>query len=308
MLNIQHTGVLIIKTLIPGLIVLVLMSGLALADTGVPQVAETQGFSTATAISTIGTVTETDTIITQNINCGWCGLPVPLPLNPWDHIVYTSSYVENTIADQGLVSYSKNIRADTAGMAAENQFNVVTDRIVEFVGSDTGRMVSDESSLIDGVGTVIPTSEVLLCPFTGDLTYYNPPFCNIVQEGSSVDLTLGSLATSTEERHIMLVAGSAVPDSPDPQGRVYPASGPGVESNYNIRLTGFGDIPAIGSAEAFMNVHVQEGATIDIRGTPKSEDLVYSEMTTAGGELTLFQKAMNYQSKITGHAVWIEHL
>jgi hypothetical protein len=44
-----------------------------------------------------------------------------------------------------------------------------------------------------------------------------------------------------------------------------------------------------------MNVHVQEARSRDL----KAEDLVYSETTTASGDITLFQKVMSYNSKIT---------
>ncbi len=297
-----HKGGFIIKKRIAilSLSILILCTCLALADTGVPQVPETQGFKTMTAISAFGTATETDSIVSQIINCGQCGLPVPLPLWYDSHSVYSSSYMENTLADHGLITYTKGITADTSGMAAENQYNVVTDKIVEFVGSETGRMVSDESTLLDGVGTTYYDDEIMLCPFASGLHTLNPPFCNIVEEGSSIDLTIGSLTTGTSERHIMPYAGS-IYDEGD-IGWDLPVSDSGVELNYNIKLTGFGDIPAMGSAEAYMNVHLQEARTaIYSESAPimKAEDLVYSESTTAAGEITLFQKVMNYKSQIT---------
>jgi hypothetical protein len=51
---------------------------------------------------------------------------------------------------------------------------------------------------------------------------------------STVNLTLGSLTTGTEQRYIMENASSdGYPD--------YPVSGPGVESDYHIMVTGFGE-------------------------------------------------------------------
>ncbi len=278
-----------------------------MADTGVPQVPETQGFTTATTISAFGTATETDSIVSQIISNSNTlfngGLPVHPPLWVETTSLYTSSYTENSIADQGLVTYAKTLNTDTAGMAAENQFNVKADKIVEFIGSDTGRMISDESTLVDGAGTIFPTFGIMLCPFAGGQYHYNPPFCNIVEEGSSVDLTLGSLSTATEERHIMLAESDS-----EIIGIDYPVSTPGVEVNYNIKLTGFGDIPATGSANAFMNVHIQEGGSgpLYIGGGKlfKAEDLVYSESSTATGDITLFDKVMNYNSKISGSTYW----
>ncbi|MBP1929014.1 hypothetical protein J2741_001561 [Methanolinea mesophila] len=272
-------------------LVFVLGTGYAMADTGCPQVPETQGFTTATAMSVLGTVTETDNIVNIIANHGGPTLPFPMGA-VGEQSEYTSTYTEETIADQGLITYTKGMSTDTSGMATTNLFNVQTSKVVEFIGTDTGRMVSDENTVLDGAGTMFGDSNILICPFASPGININPPFCNIVQEGSGVDLTLGSLTTETAQRYIMENAGPSVMN-PDYQ---YPVSDPGVESDYSIKLTGFGDIPAMGSAEASIEVHAQESRL----GFDKAEDLVYSETTTASGDITLFQKVMNYNSKITG--------
>ena len=72
-------------------------------------------------------------------------------------------------------------------------------------------MTSDEQVTMDGASTGQDAPYLTLtCPFAarGDDSY-NPPFCNIVQEGSWVNLTVGSLSTETRERFIMV----AVPDT-----------------------------------------------------------------------------------------------
>jgi hypothetical protein len=290
--SLPDAGVIYIKKILLLLVISVMLcTAAAFADTGVPRVPETQGFSTSTAMSALGTVTETDSIVNVIASQELEGIS---PLIEGES-VYTSSYAENTVADQGLVTYTKQMTTDTAGMATQGLFNVRTDKVVEFVGTDTGRMVSDENSVLDGAGLGIVDFAIMICPFASpDEDNVNPPFCNIVEEGSSVDLTLGSLATTTAQRYIMEIGERAGPWD-------YPVSDPGVEANYNVKLTGFGDIPAMGSAEAYINVHVQEGRTLTGTPTedPKSEELVYSELTTASGDITLFQKAMGYTSKIT---------
>ena len=280
------------KVLLFATVVIILCTSAVLADTGVPQVPDTQGFITSTSMSAIGTVTETDSIVNIIANEGNATLPFPLHAGNFE---YTSTYTENTIADQGLVTYTKGMITDTAGMATPNLFNVQANKVVEFVGTDTGRMVSDEKSVLDGAGVGIEDDLIMICPFAyPDFFNVNPPFCNIVEEGSNVDLTLGSLATSTAQRYIMDVAGSV-------DGLAFPVSDPGVEADYTIKLTGLGDVPAMGSAEAYINVHLQEGRVLTGIATedPKSEDLVYSEITTASGDITLFQKVLGYTSKIT---------
>ncbi|MBP1928957.1 hypothetical protein J2741_001504 [Methanolinea mesophila] len=272
-----------------------LCTAAAFADTGVPQVPETQGFSTSTAMSALGTVTETDSIVNVIASQELEGIS---PLIEGES-VYTSTYAENTIADQGLVTYAKQMTTDTAGVATTNLFNVHAEKVVEFVGTDTGRMISDENSVLDGAGVSVWDRVLMICPFASpDQFSMNPPFCNIVEEGSSVDLTLGSLATGTSQRYIMEVSDA---------GTVYdyPVSDPGVESGYRITLTGFGDIPAAGSAEAFLDAHIQEGRVMTgiPPVAPKAEDIVYSELTTVSGDITLFQKVMGYTSTITSPGV-----
>ncbi len=302
-----------IRIILAVLIILFVSIGIAFADSGAPQVEETQGFVTSTIMQLFGTATETDSIATT-INDGyqaggWDPAPPMIP----ESAIYSSTYSEHTIADQGLVSFAKTIKYDTAGIAAENQYNLVSDRLTEFIGSETGRMTSEESLLLDGAATGEETEYSLICPFaTQTEDDIIPTFCNIVEEGSSVDLTIGSLSTQSAERFIMLAA----PDTNYGMAWVYPVSDPGVEANYNIKVTGFGDIPAAGTASAYMNVHDQEGRVIietypgreyEDYQYPKAEDLIYSERTTATGEISLFQKTMNYKSQFTGPAgKWIE--
>ena len=302
--------------LFPVIVAFMLCTGAALADTGCPQVPETQGFVTATAMSAIGTVTETDSIV--NIIANYAGpagqfypdaTTLPYPLFYAENTEYTSTYTEDTIADQGLVTYTKGMTTDTAGMATSNLYNVQTSKVVEFVGSETGRMVSDESSVLDGAGTVFVDSDIFICPFLSTQYNVSPAFCNIVQEGSSVDLTLGSLATDTAQRYIMKSAGFYEEPALDYE---QPVSDPGVASGYGITLTGFGDVPAMGSARASIDVHVQEARLYNQTDpenipalNPKGEDLVYSETSTASGEISLFQKTMEYTSKITAPGIWI---
>jgi hypothetical protein len=298
-------------TIIAVTIALCLLTGFALADSGVPQTPETQGFVTSTAMQAVGTATETDNLVWLMTNDGIDGLGGIPPLQPLYASIYSMTYSEDTIADQGLITYTKQGFVDTQGMV-EGQWNVDMEKVVEFVGLDTGRMISAEEQVLDGAGSPYQTAQVFICPFAQTQSFYLPSFCNIVQEGSSVDLTLGSLATVAEERHVTPSAGYW----DEKPGWDLPVSDNGVEMNYQVKLTGFGDIPAMGSADAYINVHVQEGRALgslavapvedalesDGRGywDPKAEDLTYSEDTTAAGDITLFQKVMSYNSKLTG--------
>jgi hypothetical protein len=249
------------------LAMLVAFTGMAMADCGVNATPETQGIGTSTAVVAIGLVTETDAVVWQLADAD---LTIP-PLNPTER-AYTMSYSESTIADTGYVQYTKTQSLDTANQVA-GTFNFNTGKIVDFIGDTTGRMLSQENMVLDGAGNGQTTATTYICPFAQGVSATVPPFCNIIEVGSDVDVILGSLATGADERHVM-------------------ASGdPAVQVDYNIKLTGIGDVAASGSADAYVNAHIQEA-----RGTAKAEDLVYSEMSTAAGDINLFNKVITYQS------------
>jgi hypothetical protein len=276
---------------------------------------ETQGFSTATSMAVLGTSIETDSMVWQgsNVNLdetlshassilvdttGQVGLVPHLPVfidilndNPGE-VMYTVAYSENTVADQGLVSYTKAASLDTANQVVDTR-NFEASKVVQFIGSETGRAVSSEDLVLDTAGSIDVTDDVFTCPFAAESTGITPEFCNIIEMGSDVDMTLMSLATAVSERNI-----AATADVP-------------VAADYAIAVTGFGDVPALGSASAFINAHLQEGSPGSYFGTfeygsygdvdgywlgGKAEDVLYSETTTASGEITAFSKVLSYQS------------
>jgi hypothetical protein len=249
------------------------LTGVAMADPGVNAVPETQGITTSTAVQAVGTVTETDSVVWQ---LGFPALATP-PLEVGD-VNYIMSYTENTIADQGLVSYTKGQSLDTANKVA-GTYNFNTQKVAEFVGLDTGRMISSENMVLDGASDgIAPSTTVFICPFAAAATEGGlPTFCNIIEVGSDVDVTLASLTTAADERHVMASAD------------------PAVAVDYSIKMTGFGDIPAMGSADAYINAHIQEARNA---ADDKAEDVSYSETSTAAGDITLFQKVIGYQSGV----------
>ena len=104
-------------------------------------------------------------------------------------------------------------------------------------------------------------------------------YCNIIQAGSKFDLTVGSVTTGANDRFI----GT---DATNP-----------VVLNYNINVkpygTSQGQIPAIGSAMAYVKAHIQEARGWNVT---RNEDLTYSEISSAQGTITAFNKDIAYQS------------
>lgn len=158
----------------------VAMIGFVAADTGVPETIETQGFLTTTSVTALGTTTENDAMVWLETNDAvddqYGGLDNQPPLYYYGVERYTSSYSEDTIADQGLTTYEKSMVVDTAKKES-NQFNVEAQKIVSFIAEDTGRMTSEEDILLDGAGTETLDEWILLCPFGSDGFSWNPAFC-----------------------------------------------------------------------------------------------------------------------------------
>ena len=78
----------------------------------------------------------------------------------------------------------------------------------------------------------------------------------------------------------MRTTGSSVTDATNP-----------VVLNYDINVRPYGttqgQIPAIGSAMAYIKAHIQEAR---VNGTEKDEDLVYNEQSSAQGTITAFTR------------------
>lgn len=203
---------------------------------------------------------------------------------------YVTSYNEDTIADSGLSSYTKTLNIDTRNKVA-NQENFNAVKLVDFVGSNTGAITSDESLLLDTAGEIGGTEDLFTCPFGSNLLEYYPQFCNIEEMGNTLNMRQMSLSTSASDRFTAVSA-----DTP-------------ITMDYTILVNGVGDAPALGDVTAYMNVHsmegrlekmwdgYQEGDRVAILLRPElALDNVYNEETTARGAIYHFQKDMSYTS------------
>ncbi len=313
-----------ISTLLSGFVLLMVFIAIGgvTADRVPTQDPEIQGLVTATSVDVVGIATENDALAWLNSNRNLASNTLMLP----SHLVaddtgtiifdvpglypvydamyggdlpgetrYTVGYSEATSAVNGALVYSKSSAVSTANQLADHN-NIETSKTATFVGGDGGRMTSSEEGLIDGAGTLDLTSSSVLCPFASANGEYLPPFCNIAKMGSSVDVSLVSLVTSTNERSVAVTA-----DVP-------------AELGHSIAVTGIGTAPAIGSASASMNVHIQEGKAgytgfgsalmndqiydVGLLQIGKTEDVAYSESSTASGEIGQFKKTMNYRSGV----------
>lgn len=228
--------------------------------------------------------------------------PSPEPPLNMNEVQMVNSVRENTLADQGITSYTKQSSLDTDWQTS-NIFNVEQQKLVSFIGSDTGSIVSEESALIDAAGNTMTTVGQSLgrCPFANE-RFGNcvPPFCNIVEMGSSLNMKEVQFSTDLESRTIApLAIGSGSPsgDAPTVQVNLPVIDGPPTELNYGIRITGVTMAsPAVGNAEAYIKTHIMDGSETCPNLPGLGADITYNERTTARGQMNLFSKDMNYYS------------
>jgi hypothetical protein len=262
---------------------LVVMTGFVAAERNDPATPEIQGISTATSVQAQGTVTEADSLawtLAANMTPGMgnqMAIGIGAPLTD-SKVQYTTGYNDYVTAVSGQTTFAKTMAVSTGNKIAD-QSNVAAHTDLQFIAIDTGRATRSEDLLIDGVANATSTSEAILCPFASAASAVIPPYCNIVQAGSSIDTTLTSTVTNANDRFV----GT---DSTFP-----------VALNYNIAAKGITlsdgtSSPMIGSASAYLKVHTQEARN---SSTVKSEDLVYSETSTASGLINSFNKGFAYQ-------------
>jgi len=266
--------------LIITLAMLVAMVGFVAADRNDPAVPEIQGISTATSMSAQGTVTETDslawTLASNDSTQQAIGIGAPLADS---QVQYTTGYNAAYSGVSGQTTYVKSMAVSTGNKIAD-QSNVAASTNIQYIAIDTGRATNSEDLLLDGVANSTSTASAILCPFASSTSAVIPPYCNIVQAGSSFDSTLTSTVTNANERFVGTDSGAPV------------------VLNYNVASKGITladgtSSPMIGSAAAYLKVHIQEARN---SSTTKSQDLVYSETSTASGLISGFGKSFSYQN------------
>ena len=255
---------------------------------------------------------------------GWTWLYL-LTHGPFSGPTITSSGIHNGVLDPGQVQYTAGYNAQYSGVSGQQTFaksmalstanqiadqsNLEADTNVQFIAVDTGRATNSEDLLLDGASQAQNSSGLILCPFANANPGIIPAFCNIVQAGSAFDTTRTSTVTSADTRFV----GT---DATIPTVLDYTINAQG------ITLGDGTSSPMIGSVSAYLKVHVQESRNEStISGTAgivspaafgqgreyysfpnavdpaKSEDLVYSETSTASGLISGFAKSMSYSSQ-----------
>jgi hypothetical protein len=275
------------RLVVLALVVMALFVGCAVAAIPPNATFETQGVKTTGSISVLKGSIATSQSMTMTVANNADGVNAP-PLEPSDEgqgeRQATNVYTEMTDAKNGQnIEYSQTFNADTANKVLGTN-NVQAHRSIQYESDMTkdGRMTSNERIVMDLVGASGDSEDSYLCPFAEAKSDNSPAFCNIVQMGSSMDVTYANVVTDASLRDIQATAD-------------FPA-----EMSYNINAkpllietaSGMAQQPTTGSITAFMDVHTQEGRG---NNTLPEADFVYKESTTASGYISNFVKDMYYQ-------------
>jgi hypothetical protein len=275
----------VMKKLIILVVTLTLLTGFALADIGMDPVPETQGITTSTSVNAIGdfaSMTELQWRITNEPG----GLPDIPPLQAVDVALYESTYTEDTQSHGiGLMLYDKEMDAETSGQIS-GQWNIEATKQIAFIGIDGASVVSTEGIMVDGASVFWDTDDKVICPFAPDVTVVVPSYCNRAEAGSTIDMTVANVRTTTTDRFVM------------------PSADHTVELNHDIRVTELvTDVPSVGMASAYLDVLIQEARGQTEPGVIEPapfvtlmERIEFTEETTADGAITLFEKLMHYES------------
>ncbi|NYT20473.1 MAG: hypothetical protein GKC07_01570 [Methanomicrobiales archaeon] len=264
-------------------LILIFLTGCAMADSGIPAVPETQGIVTSTSINAVGnfaSATEVQWRITTNP----AGLPGTPPLAPTNAAIYESTYTEDTQSDgTGLVLYDKELDVETSSQIS-GQWNIEATKQIAFVGIDGASVVSSDAIMVDGASGPFRTPNQVICPFAEEVTGNFATFCNRAEAGSTIDMTVANVRTTTTDRFVM------------------PSADHPVELNHDIRVSELvTDVPSVGFASAYMEVLIQEAPRSEGEiplPQPLAERIEFTEETTADGAITLFEKLMHYESGV----------
>ncbi|HUU76659.1 MAG TPA: hypothetical protein VMW63_11325 [Methanoregulaceae archaeon] len=270
------------KKLVIIVIALALLTGFAMADSGIDPVPETQGIVTSTTIDAVGNFASASEIqwrITNDPD-GLPGVP-PLTDTAMGAAIYESVYTEDTVSNGiGLIAYDKELDVETSGQIS-GQWNIEATKELAFVGIDGARVTSSDVIFVDGAADDVEDVEnAVICPFASDVTDELPAFCNRAEAGSTIDMTVANVRTTSTDRFVM------------------PSSDHTVELNHDIRVSELvTDLPSMGMASAYMEVLIQEGSGPDWpTASQLQERIEFTEETTVDGDITLFEKLMHYES------------
>jgi hypothetical protein len=250
-------------------------SGVALACCPIPETVCTSKISTTTAVTCMGTVTESESLNFQQATVDINAIP-PLAAG---ELYADTRYSEDLMSSDGYINYMKAFDLDTSNSEGLPEFNLEVAKTFDYVANNGGRLVFSETVAIDAISDWQPNPP-LMCPFAAQPAGQIPESCEYVAAGSTLDVTEVSATTNTQ------TITTAMSSDTTPITMHYDISAGGTD------LTSTAG--AVGSASAFMTVHDMEGQII---GPALGSEVTYVEELTVSG-IFEFSTSKDYVSGI----------
>jgi hypothetical protein len=263
------------------LAMLVLMTGIVMADPGVNQTFETQGITMETLVDVTGSMKASADVtwkITSTVPLG------SIPPAPASGVYYLSTYSEDTESDGTAdIQYSKDLILESKA-ANGDQSNIEATKLLTFNGYNGASVTTTDNIFLDGTGNYSLTKNQAICVFAASTSTYIPAFCNRVESGSTVSGEFINMETTTNDRFIVDSA-----DTPVELNHVVTVSPVTIVNSAGQMQT----YPSVGDAEAFMEGLIMEG-----RGNSSGifETIEFAESTSVSGDIYKFSKNMHYES------------
>jgi hypothetical protein len=229
-------------------------------------------------------------------------------------VYYAAVYTEDTETNGlGQIDYTKNLGIDT-GAKVTGQSNIEAMKQLVYFGDPGSKVLSNDFISIDGAGNPsasasfglavnttppepgLSSSGDTLCPFGAG--NFSPAFCSHVESGSSIDMNIADVATTTNSRFVMKSADAGVAVSHDIQvsdsvGKVSAVIDAKVrearstEDFWDFNLTMWD--PNTGHEYDFVG-------WIGIGSTDPAMESTLHDFTSVDGAVVKFDKSMSYTS------------
>jgi len=305
------------KIVIILIIVSMVLIASAAGDILPPPSFETQGITKSSAVSVAGHFSHNeeltwglsseglgvnhvivDVIITDDggIEEVWGTTPEP-PLSALWEVQMHAVYSENTVAPGGMMDYRKTSTIETKALPTA-MYNIENERLFEYTGFNGNQVFSQEDLMLETVGTpgvscALSSSCVFPCTSCGCDGCY-PAFCNHVETGSTIDMSIVSASSSARLRNVNEEGGNDADYWPPIPGVDEPA-----RLRYSIRVDEVSSgLPSVGFVSAYLDLHVQEGGSLCPGISSPFQEVEVKDRKSIDGTVSLFDHVIEYDSGI----------
>jgi len=318
-----------------------LMIGSAMAAIPVPATVGTATISSSTAVQATGNVAQSDSLtwiqdsepshapplhsalmqwaqwnpvafaFTYPFPFFWIPTDASVGANLMDHnnevgeVRGTAGYTATNTMVQGTTVLTKSVAVNSNNVIGDKN-NIQSQQLITFAAqNEAGQATGSEDILMDVAGAAQDSNAKSYNPF-GPTPNYFPPFADTVQSGSGYNILLGTIDTAAGERFVAATGDQTIAQS-------YSVLGRGITSST-------GTAPMVGSMNAYMNAHVQEGiirqalspggfalywptgpAFFGLGVTPfpifesgLGSDVTYAQSVSAAGSITSFSQSYSF--------------